>query len=521
MRKFILPLLLLSGPCVQSQTATWADNVACIFYTHCTKCHNPNGIGPFSLLDYQSAFDNASAINDAVTSRYMPPWPPDPNYRSFAHERVLTQQQVDVISNWVNAGAPQGNAGNAPTPPVHGAVEIPNPDIHLQIPTFTLINDTTDDYRCFILPLGISSTSYVTAMEIVPGNRNVVHHVVIYKDTSNVPFTLDANDPNPGYQSFGGIGSQSAEVLGLWVPGDQPVFYPSGMGSRLDPGMNLVVQMHYPEGFLGEVDSTEFRFLITSAAGTREVNFDFVIEHGNLDDGPLVIPADSIKTFHGHHFQQAGFGSATILTVFPHAHLLCRDMEAYAVDINGDTTRYVHIPSWNFHWQGNYWFRQPILIHEGTTIYGQATYDNTSANGWNPNDPPVTVTSGEDTDEEMLVFGFAWMTYQPGDEAIVIDTVFPAPMYNGCAFAIGNDEAQPLVPAEVYPNPATDRIALTLPEGVRVHRVSITNSTGQTVELVPNPQPQMLISLDRLAAGVYYLRAETEMGTVSRKFVVQ
>jgi Secretion system C-terminal sorting domain len=521
MRKLFLVSFLLFSSQLAAQTATWADNVACIFYTHCTKCHNPNGIGPFSLLSYQPAFDNSSAIFDAVTTGYMPPWPPDQNYRSFAHERVLTTEQVNVIANWVNAGAPQGNLANAPTPPTYGATVITAPDLAVQIPTYTLTNDTWDDYRCFVIPTGISSASYITGIEIIPGNRQAVHHVVLYQDPSGVPAANDLADPGPGYTSFGGVGSPNATMVGLWVPGDQPIFYPPNMGVKLDANTNLVAQIHYPAGMLGEVDSTEIRIELTTAAGTREVNIDFVLNHDDLDDGPLVIPADSIRTFHNHYYLPVGSGKITLLSVGPHMHLVGRQIKSFAVDAVGDTTPYIDIPNWNFHWQGMYWFRQPEVLDEGSTIYGEATYDNTSNNPWNPNDPPQLVTAGEATDDEMMIVTFAYLSYQAGDENIIIDTAATAPTYAGCVFTIDRKETVKRPDMEVYPNPTSDQISLSLPPGVAVRNLRITDVNGRTVETISEPGIEMRIPLRNLRAGVYYLTAETDGGLVSRKFVVQ
>src|SRR4051812_24791132 len=132
MKKIYLALALafLFSRLSSAQTVTWADNVACLFYTHCTTCHHTGGIAPFSLMDYQDAYDNDTDIALQVNAHTMPPWPPDQSYTSLSHPRTLTQPEVDLINQWIAQGAQQGNLGNAPTPPTYsGAAQIPAPDL--------------------------------------------------------------------------------------------------------------------------------------------------------------------------------------------------------------------------------------------------------------------------------------------------------------------------------------------------------------------------------------------------------
>src|SRR5687767_11128195 len=145
-----------------AQTYTWAENAACIFYSNCTKCHFPGGPGPFSLIDYANAYAARYAIKDAILSDYMPPWPPNENYQTYAHERLITQQEKDILVAWVDQGALEGNTSLAPTPPSFSAAgsQLPQIDFSGGIGNFTNVA-TQDDYRCFLIPTGFTQDEYI------------------------------------------------------------------------------------------------------------------------------------------------------------------------------------------------------------------------------------------------------------------------------------------------------------------------------------------------------------------------
>ncbi|MCS7073167.1 MAG: cytochrome c, partial [Bacteroidia bacterium] len=198
---------------VSAQTPTWSEDVASIVYSKCSSCHHTGGIAPFSLMNYQEAQDNALGILNAVSSRYMPPWPPDPTYRRYAHEKFLSDAEINTIVSWINGGTPQGNPNLAPTPPTfnnNGLLQ--NPDLTLTIPTYTSTATNFDIYRCFAIPSGLTTDKFLQGLEIIPGNPSIVHHVLVFVDTTGTCQQLDNNDPLPGYTSFGGVGTNNAQL---------------------------------------------------------------------------------------------------------------------------------------------------------------------------------------------------------------------------------------------------------------------------------------------------------------------
>ncbi len=499
MKKFLIAALFVIATQSKAQAPTWSDDVACIVYSHCTSCHNANGSAPFSLLDFSDAINHSTAIHYQVNNKLMPPWPVDNSYRKMAHERSLSENERTTILAWINNGMAKGNIANAPTPPVYSSnLVIPNPDLKLKIPTYTVPGITQDLYRCFVMSTGQSIQRFITGIEIIPGNKNIVHHAQVFYDTTGATSILDANDPNPGYTSAGGVGTNDAVLLGTWVPGASPIFVPAGMGKRLPPTAKIIVQIHYPEYASGQTDSTKINFLFTSAS-VRNISDAAILNHStSMTDGPLFIPKNTTKTFHEKFFVPV---NATILSIGPHGHLLCQSLKAYAITLAGDTIKLVNIPHWNFHWQGSYDFQHPIKIPFGATLYGEATYDNTTNNPENPNDPPKDVNLGEATTDEMMLFYFSYLTYKAGDENIVVDTFAHQPHYINCTSsynaAVNNLSANNSL--IIYPNPANTLVSIqTLKQGPL--EILIYNHLGQLVLQNKNVNT---FDISLLANGIY------------------
>ena len=419
MNKALLIFALFVATQASAQGPYWAEDVAPILYQNCTKCHNASGIAPFSLMTYSDAANEATNIKQAVTGRTMPPWPPDTAYTRFSHERVLSAAEIQTISDWVDNGIQQGNMANAPTPPVYtGLSEMPSPDAIAQMQTYT-VNTATDLYRCFVVPSGVTQNEYITQVEILPGNRNIVHHVLVYQDVQNTCVILDNNDPGPGYTWFGDVGSNTATLIAGWVPGQAMYSLPANMGIKLQANANIIMQVHYPGGTFGQVDSTQVRFTFSSGV-VREVTLAPIINHSaSITNGPLFIPADSVRTFYA---QENVNLNATLISIAPHMHLIGQQISSWAIDPQGDTIPLISITDWNFHWQGFYNYRQPVHIPFGSTLHAQALCDNTVNNPDNPNNPTQDVSVGESTTDEMLVVYYAYLSYLPGDENIIVDS---------------------------------------------------------------------------------------------------
>ncbi|MCB0795142.1 MAG: hypothetical protein KDB88_10425 [Flavobacteriales bacterium] len=468
--------------------------------SHCTPCHHEGGAGHFSLMTYADAYPKRVDIRDYTQARAMPPWPPDPEYARHAHERVLTQEEIDIIAAWVNGNAPEGDPQNTPTPPVYDSEwVIDQPDISVIMEEYVIPSSSADLYRCFVMPSGNSVDRFITGLEVVPGNTEVVHHVLVYQDTTGAAQALDDADPQPGYTSFGGIGVSGARLVGLWVPGASPYFTPQGMGIKLFADADIVIQVHYPAGSDFQLDSTRVNLQLSTAPFIRNLAIDAVLDHVlTITDGPLIIPPDQVKTFHAQFTSPI---PATITAIGPHAHLIAQSMKAFAVTPQNDTIPLIDIPQWDFRWQGLYEFQRPIYLPAGTTLYGEATYDNTAANPNNPNDPPDWVFLGEATTDEMMLFYFAYTLGFPGDTAIVVDTASHAAHHLDCepAISLGLAEEAPGPAFELWPVPTQDALFISSPEPGELHLI---DQAGRTVRCVV-VKGSARVAVADLARGMY------------------
>lgn len=509
-----------------AQTPDWATKVAPILYNHCTTCHHDGGIAPFSLITYADAVSNAHSIKSDVQNRIMPPWPPDPTYARLSHERILSAEDVATLTAWVDGGTPQGTPSLAPPPPVYtntGMIQ-GTPDLTVKIPTYTSTAASGDVYQCFVIPSGLLTDKYIRAFEAIPGNPACVHHVLVFADTTHKCAALDAAYPGPGYPDFGGVGTDSATMLGVWVPGSDPMSYPSGFGLKIPHGADIVVQVHYPAGTAGMVDSTEVRFFFAPTAGVREVFMQPVLYHDfDLIGGPLHIPADSIKTFEEEFptIYLAFLGDISLLGAFPHMHLLGKSIKSYGILPSGDTDKYIQINKWDFHWQGFYMFRKLKKVPVGTRVRAEATYDNTSANPENPHSPPQDVNVGEATTDEMMIVFFVYTQYHAGDENIVADSSLLAVPWTQTNYYHG----QQLL--DVCPNPASSDITIKcFMEDPDKASIQLMDMQGKVVREFRNTSPVtagysvFTYSVSGLPPGSYTLIMKTTQQILTKKLIV-
>ena len=502
-----LLLLLSFAGALNAQTITWANDIAPILYDHCVKCHRTDGIGNFSLLDYASAFTMRDEIADAVINRRMPPWKPDPSYRHFTGENYLKDSEIALVEQWVAANAPSGNLAEAPVPPVFTpGSEIGIPDMILQTPIYTM-TATEDEYRCFVLPSGIAQTAYLAGLEVIPGNHQAVHHVLIYEDVTGQGKILDQQTPEAGYVSFGGPGF-NARLVGAWVPGNRPRLLPENMGIKLTGGADLIVQVHFPSGATGMTDQSTLNLFFTPTnQNVREVSITPLLNHSpfSLVNGPLEIPANTVKEFQNKYTVPQ---TSTVIAIGPHMHLIGRSIKCFGVTLLNDTIPLINIPSWDFHWQGNYAFQKLLKVPVGTKLYGYAVYDNTENNPFQPSFPPKDVALGEATTDEMMLTYFIHTPYLAGDENMIIDSTL---LTSGLPDQPNQPSfAQSLM---VVPNPVRDnaeiRFVLTEPDAITV---VILDGAGKIVQEIPDTvnlpagAHSQRINMSGLAAGSYIVQ---------------
>ena len=266
---------------------TYNKDIAPILWKNCAGCHRPGEIGPFSLLTYKDAAKRSSFLEEITASRKMPPWKPEPGFGSFHDERRLTDKEIRLIADWVDAGAPEGDVKDLqPKPSFVEGWQLGKPDLVLKASEPVSVPASGRDmYRCLVIPIPIDSDRTVAAVEFRPGNRRVVHHALLYLDSKGAARKMDEADPGPGYASFGGPGILPTGGLGGWAPGSMPRFLPDGVGKFLRKGSDLVLQIHYHPDGKPETDQSVVGVYFTPKPARRIVG-GIAVRTRNLDIPP-------------------------------------------------------------------------------------------------------------------------------------------------------------------------------------------------------------------------------------------
>jgi hypothetical protein len=349
------------------------------------------------LLTYRDVSKRARQIARVTGEGIMPPWKAEPGFGEFANDRHLSAQQIAAIQQWAGSGMAEGNAADLPAAPKFPeGWTLGKPDVVLEPDEdYTLAAEGGDLYRCFVIPTKLMEDHYISALEVRPGNRKIVHHVIVHFDTTGRARELDAQDPGPGYTSFGGVGFKSSGMIGGWAPGNFPSLLPKGIGRFLPGNADLVVQVHYHRSGKVETDRTKVAVYFCKAPVDKRVRAIAVAKLA------LRIPAgDSNYVVHASHPVRL---DATVYRVTPHMHLLGREMKVTATLPDGTVVPLVHVQNWDFNWQTGYDFKTPLRLPAGSRVDLEARYDNSSGNPLNPNHPPRFVTWGEQTTDEMCL----------------------------------------------------------------------------------------------------------------------
>ena len=386
---------------------TFNKDIAPILYDNCATCHRPGEVAPFSLLTYQDAAKRASLIATVTKKRYMPPWKPEPGYGSFDHTRRLTDEQIAQIQEWAEAGAPEGPAADKPAVPTFpSGWQAGEPDQVLKTSApYMLPADGPDRFRCFVLPMNLDKTSYVSGAEFRPGNPRIVHHALVFLDTTGTARKLAAASGG-GYPCFGGPGFSGAGLVMGWAPGYTPLPAEPALSQTVRPGTDVVIQIHYHPSGKPEVDQSSIG-LKFSGPPTKGRALLLVLNRY------LDIPAGE-----SHYVVKASVmvpQDAELWGITPHAHYLATDMKVDARLPDGSVTPLIRIKDWDFNWQGQYRYEKPIKLPKGTKIELEYVYDNSAGNPHNPSHPPVRVRFGEQTKDEMALAFLGLVLPSPED----------------------------------------------------------------------------------------------------------
>jgi len=429
------------SPAAKSATPTFSKDVAPIFYKNCTNCHRPGELAPMSLLTYKDARPWAKSIATNVSKGTMPPWHADPAYGEFVNDRRLSDAERDTIVKWASNGAPEGDAKDLPARPTY-ATEwmIGQPDaIFSMQEDYPVPSEGTVAYQYFTIPTNTTEDKWIQAMEVRAGDPKVLHHVIVYAATPAPPtpatpppapaagaapaqrptplfvFADEAMTRIPAGQTGGpplppeqrkapGPNDRPAPrrmgpAIGGFAPGQFVRVYQEGSAMKLPAGATLIFQMHYTPAGKPTTDRTRIGVKFAKARPQTEVRFASLVNGGlHIPPGAADQRVDAEMTV---------TQDITLWSMIPHTHVRGKKWIYDVTYPDGRKETLLSVPKYDFNWQTDYVFKQPLRLPKGSKLHATAWYDNSAANKSNP-DPSKDVWWGDQTWEEMMYTGLTF-----------------------------------------------------------------------------------------------------------------
>jgi hypothetical protein len=403
----LLALVIFASACLVFATTngsaggpavTFTKDIAPILFNRCVECHRPGEIAPMSWMTYQDVRPWARSIRERVVDRSMPPWFADPHYGKFANDPSLSQKEVDTIVSWVAAGAPKGEDKDMPPAPKFVAGwTIGKPDVVFSMTEEHAIPaDGTIPYLYFTIPTNFKEDKWIQAMEIRPGNRAVVHHVIA--------FSQEAGASRGGDPQAGGENQRGRGQLGGITPNKTGIVFSPGTARLIKAGSSIVFQMHYTTMGEATKDRTSIGLIFAKEPPTK------MLATGNAANARFVIPpgADNHEVKSSTTFKE----DVHLTSFMPHMHFRGKDFTYTAVYPDGRSEILLRVPKYDFNWQLTYVPKEPIALPKGTRLDCVAHFDNSTKNKYNP-DPTKEVRWGDQTWEEMMI---GWYGYTRDSE---------------------------------------------------------------------------------------------------------
>jgi hypothetical protein len=365
---------------------TYCNQVARVLQNHCVRCHREGEIGPFNLTDYDEVVGWAEMIKEVIDEKRMPPWNANPDHGEFSNARFLSNEEKQIIDQWVASGAPKGNEADLPKPLSYvDGWQLPSkPDFvaNVSAKPFKVKAEGVLEYQHFRIDPKFAEDKWVKAIQLLPGNHRVVHHILAFA----VPKGQRIRDVGGGIDGF----------LAGYVPGLTPESFPKGMAKRIPKGASIVFEVHYTP--IGSVQTDQSKIGIVFADQPK-VTHEVITTSGLNED--FRIPPNT----EGHPVKARShrpIGGSLLLGMMPHMHLRGKAFRYTAKFPDGSKEILLDVPNYDFNWQMSYRLAEPRPMPEGTWIQLEAKFDNSENNLHNP-DPSKSVYWGDQTYEEMMI----------------------------------------------------------------------------------------------------------------------
>jgi hypothetical protein len=406
---------------------TFTRDVAPIFYKSCVSCHHPGEIAPMSLLDYKTARPWAKAIRDAVVRRKMPPWFADPRYGHFSNDPRLSENEIETIKAWADGGAAEGNPDDVPARPTFTeGWHFGKPDLAIDIGQDFLVPAGRDLYADFVVPTNLTEGVWIRAAQVLPGNRKLVHHVHVYVVTSearaaagsigrstptltdfmevanglskvrdDAPVIDDACRGGGGLPTMAGFEEGS---LATMLPGKGPdlydVFGDGSTAKYVPAGAKLRFQIHYAKVDRADTDRTSAGLYLAAKPPANP------LKRVDVRNRFFLIPAGAPQ----HEVKRCYDAEQDrwLVAITPHMHYRGKDATYELENADGRREILLKVPVYNFEWQLQYRFKEPVFVKKGSRMVVTFHYDNSANNPANP-DPSKPVRWGDRSEDEMMV----------------------------------------------------------------------------------------------------------------------
>ncbi len=376
-----------------AQGVSYTRDVVPILQKNCVQCHHDGGIGPWSMSNHAMILGWSAMMREVLLTRRMPPGQIDPHVgKPIADVAGLSTRELQQLVHWIDAGAPRDGDDD---PLTHLTFSNPKfslgePDMIFKVPAQSIPATGVIDYRYVPVELNLEKDVWVRAMEFVPGDRQVLHHVIAYVSS-------------PADKSVRGreTGAARGESVGGFAPGRQPDQFRDNSGRLLTKGSNLLLQMHYTTSGKATIDETEVGLYLYDEPPT------YVMSGGVAGQRRFLIPPHAKE--HVLVGEQKIERDAYLYDMTPHMHFRGKYMQYLAEYPDGTSEVLLSVPKYNFNWQFNYPLQEPLFLPAGSRIIARGAMDNSDRNPSNP-DPSKPVHFGLQTKHEMF-FGFTTLRY--------------------------------------------------------------------------------------------------------------
>jgi len=411
-------MVLLHHPILGQEKINFETNIKPILTKHCVNCHQNGGIAPFALDNWNDVDARAIMIGAVTASKYMPPWRADTSFQHYKNENYLSKTEIELIQQWIQNEQPRGTVERRKEKLIPQNKVKKKQGTTVQIGfnrAFVIKGENKEEFRFFHLPSKIKENGYIQSIEFAPGNKKQVHHSRIMIDTTQSISGID------------GLSEEDSSILKYqtkpladpflfgWVPGNDKIIFPKGIGKKIYANSDFIVNVHYVPSPIQVIDSSSIIIQLSNDPIEREAE-TLTLTENNISNQPFIIYPNKKSTFYMR--SPILQDSISLISIMPHMHLLGKSFKSYAITPDGTIVPLVNVPSWDFNWQTTYQFKKFTVLPKGTVIYAEATYDNTNENPLNPYKPARTVGYGWGSKDEMMNLILYYVKYRQGDELI-------------------------------------------------------------------------------------------------------